>query len=50
MPQLQAALDLSAKRLLTNPAANNLLTKARTDPYLNSLRNLPEFQKLVPPN
>jgi tetratricopeptide (TPR) repeat protein len=50
LPQLQIALDLSAKRLATNPAANNLLNKARTDPYLNSLRNLPEFQKLVPGN
>jgi tetratricopeptide (TPR) repeat protein len=50
LPQLQAALDLSAKRLATNPAANNLLNKARIDPYLNSLRNLPEFKKLVPGN
>ncbi len=50
LPQLQIALDLSAKRLTTNSAANNLLNKARTDPYLNSLRNLPEFQKLVPGN
>jgi thioredoxin-like negative regulator of GroEL len=50
LPQLQVALDLNAKRLLTNPAADNLLNKARTDPYLNSLRSLPEFQKLVPGN
>ena len=47
---LQVALDLNARRLKTNPAANNLMTQARADPHFNALRNLPEFQKLVPPN
>jgi tetratricopeptide (TPR) repeat protein len=50
LQSLRTALDLSAKRLATNPTASNLLLLARTDPRLNSLRNLPEFQALVPPN
>jgi tetratricopeptide (TPR) repeat protein len=50
LQNLQAALDLSARRLKTNPAANDLLAQARIDPHFNSLRALPEFQKLVPTN
>jgi tetratricopeptide (TPR) repeat protein len=50
LQNLRLALDLSTKRLATNPAASNLLTLARTDPRLNSLRNLPEFKSIVPPN
>jgi Flp pilus assembly protein TadD len=50
LQNLRIALDLSTKRLATNPAASNLLTLARTDPRLNSLRNLPEFKSIVPPN
>ncbi|MEK7707117.1 MAG: DUF2723 domain-containing protein, partial [Verrucomicrobiota bacterium] len=46
---LTHALDLSARRLEKNPAASNLLIKARNDPSFNPLRPLPEFQKLVPP-
>jgi tetratricopeptide (TPR) repeat protein len=49
LTNLKAALDLSAERRKTNPAANDLLTQARTDPHLNALRSLPEFLKLVPP-
>jgi tetratricopeptide (TPR) repeat protein len=49
MANLKAALDLSAERLKTNPAARDLQAEARKDPHLNSLRGLPEFQKLVPP-
>jgi tetratricopeptide (TPR) repeat protein len=49
LTNLTLALDLSARRLKTNPAARNLLTQARGDAHLNSLRSLPEFQKLVPP-
>jgi len=50
LEDLKAALDLSAQRLKTNPAARNLLDAARTDPSFNALRSLPEFQKMVPPN
>ena len=50
LENLQSALDLNAKRLATNPAAEDLLSKARTDPRFGSLRNLPAFQKLVPPD
>ena len=50
MQQLQLTLDLSAKRLATNPAARNMLNEARNDPRFNGLHNLPEFQKLVPGN
>jgi thioredoxin-like negative regulator of GroEL len=45
---LHIALDLSAGRLKANPAANDLLIQARTDPHFSALRNLPEFQKIVP--
>jgi tetratricopeptide (TPR) repeat protein len=50
LQDLHAALDLSAKRLQHSPSARNLVSEARTDPRFNSLRLLPEFQKLVPPN
>jgi tetratricopeptide (TPR) repeat protein len=50
LQHLQVALDLSAKRLETNPTARNLLTEARSDPRFSNLRSLPEFQKLVPGN
>jgi len=49
LQNLQASLDLSAKRLATNPAARDLVAEARKDPRFDSLRNLPAFQKLVPP-
>ena len=50
LQNLQVALDLNARRLKSNPTANDLLSQARVDTHFNSLRNLPEFQKLVPPN
>jgi tetratricopeptide (TPR) repeat protein len=50
MENLQIALDLNARRLETNPGAHDLLIEARKDPRFNSLRNLPAFQKLVPPD
>jgi tetratricopeptide (TPR) repeat protein len=50
LKNLKSALDLSAKRLSTNSSARNLLTEARADQRFNPLRNLPEFQKLVPPD
>ena len=46
---LKIALDLNAQRLAKDPKARDLLAAARTDSRLNNLRNLPEFQKLVPP-
>jgi tetratricopeptide (TPR) repeat protein len=49
LTNLKTALDLSAARLKTNPAARDLLAQARNDAHLNSLRALPEFQKIVPP-
>ncbi|HTL73749.1 MAG TPA: DUF2723 domain-containing protein [bacterium] len=49
MINLKLAIDLSAQRLKTNPAARDLLAEARKDAHLNSLRPLPEFLKLVPP-
>jgi thioredoxin-like negative regulator of GroEL len=49
LQNLQASLGLSAKRLAANPAASDLLAQARKDPRFDSLRNLPAFQKIVPP-
>jgi tetratricopeptide (TPR) repeat protein len=49
LTNLKLALTLNAARLNTNPAARDLLAQARTDAHLNSLRALPDFQKLVPP-
>jgi len=50
LPNLRQSLKLSAQRLKSNPTAHDLLSEARKDPRFNSLRNLPEFQKMVPPN
>jgi tetratricopeptide (TPR) repeat protein len=50
LQSLRQSLDLSAQRLKSNPTARDLLFEARKDPRFNSLRNLPEFQKMVPPN
>jgi thioredoxin-like negative regulator of GroEL len=49
LKDLQAALEMSQARLKADPAASNLLAEARKDTILNSLRNQPAFQKLVPP-
>ena len=48
LTNITTAINMSNDRLKTNPAARNLLTQARGDAHLNSLRALPEFQKLVP--
>ncbi len=48
LANLKVAMDLNAQRLQQNPAATNLLVLARTDGRFNALRNLPDFQKLVP--
>jgi tetratricopeptide (TPR) repeat protein len=50
LQNLRKSLDLSAQRLKSNPTAHDLLNEARKDQHLEPLRNLPEFQKLVPPN
>jgi tetratricopeptide (TPR) repeat protein len=50
LQDLRTSLNLSAARLKTNPGARDLLAEARKDQRFDSLRNLPDFQKLVPPN
>ena len=47
---LRTCLDLNTRRLQHNPKARDLLAEARKDRRFDPLRNLPEFQKLVPPN
>ena len=49
LKDLQIALDQSRARLKSNPKARDLLVEARKDENLKPLRNLPAFQKLVPP-
>ena len=49
LADLKLALDLNAKRLATNPAAVDILKYVRSDPNLNSLRSLPQYQQIVPP-
>jgi tetratricopeptide (TPR) repeat protein len=48
LQDLRTSLDLSAKRLQQNPKARDLLAEVRKDNRFDPLRNLPEFQKLVP--
>jgi cytochrome c-type biogenesis protein CcmH/NrfG len=48
MSAISNALTLSNARRATNPAAIDLVAEAKKDSRLNALRNLPEFQKLVP--
>jgi tetratricopeptide (TPR) repeat protein len=50
LQNLHKSLELNAQRLKSNTTARDLLFEARKDPRFNSLRNLPEFQKMVPPN
>jgi tetratricopeptide (TPR) repeat protein len=50
LQDLHTALDLSAQRLKQNPKARNLLEAVRKDRRFDPLRNLPAFQKMVPPN
>jgi tetratricopeptide (TPR) repeat protein len=50
LQDLRTCLDLSAKRLQRDPTARDLLATARKDQRFAPLRNLPEFQKLVPPD
>jgi len=50
LKNLALSLGASAKRRLSNPAARDLVSEARNDVRFNSIRNEPEFQKLVPAN
>jgi tetratricopeptide (TPR) repeat protein len=50
LKNLGLAIEMSNKRLLTNSTEQNLAVAARSDSRLNNLRNLPEFQKIVPSN
>ena len=50
LQHLQTSLDLNAKRLAANPSARDLLSEARKDPRFDTLRTLPAFQKIVPPD
>ena len=49
LDNLRIAMNLNAKRLQQNPKASNLAATNRSDPRFDALRNLPEFQKIVPP-
>ncbi len=49
MEPFKQALELNGKRLATNPQAPNLLHTNRTDARFNSMRHLPEYQKLIAP-
>ena len=49
LENLRIAMDLNAKRLARDPKASDLAATNRTDPRFDALRNLPEFQKIVPP-
>ncbi len=46
---LAVSLQLSGRRLATDPKASNLLERAAVDGRFQSIRALPEFQKLVGP-
>ena len=48
LTNLQTAFAMSLRQRATNPAAHDLIGAARTDPRFNSLRAMPEFQKLFP--
>jgi hypothetical protein len=50
LQDLRKALDLNARRLKINPAARDLAIEARKDPRFDSVRNRPDFQKIIAPN
>jgi tetratricopeptide (TPR) repeat protein len=50
LENLSRSLELSAQRLKTNSSARDLMLEVRKDQRFDSLRNLPAFQKIVPPN
>ena len=45
---LRQALDLSAKRLQRDPKARDLLASARKEERFGTMRQTPEFKKMVP--
>ncbi len=47
LAELKVALDLNAKRLAKNPAAENIIARIRADQNFTPLRGLPEYQKLI---
>jgi tetratricopeptide (TPR) repeat protein len=49
LPDLRRALDLSARRLASDPKAHDLLAEARWDPSFASLRQNSEFKQLTAP-
>jgi thioredoxin-like negative regulator of GroEL len=48
LPALTQALTLNAKRPDNDPKKNEIVNRARTDERFASIRQTPEFQKLVP--
>jgi tetratricopeptide (TPR) repeat protein len=49
LEDLRIAMDLNAKRLKLDPKASDLAATNRADHRFDMLRNLPEFQKIIPP-
>jgi tetratricopeptide (TPR) repeat protein len=49
LADLRICMDLNARRLQLDTNAGNLAVTIRSDPNFDSLRSLPEFQKIVPP-
>ncbi|HOX56429.1 MAG TPA: DUF2723 domain-containing protein [Candidatus Paceibacterota bacterium] len=49
IPALRHALELSDRRLKQDPKALDLRTKVMEDPRLASLRQLPEFKRVIEP-
>jgi tetratricopeptide (TPR) repeat protein len=50
LQNLSRSLDLSTQRLKSNPTARDLVAEARKDSRFDSVRNRPEFQKIISPN
>jgi tetratricopeptide (TPR) repeat protein len=49
LENLRVAMDLNAKRLQSDPKSGDLAATNRSDPRFDTLRSLPEFQKILPP-
>ena len=49
LAELRLALAMNDQRRVTNPKAPDLVDSVRNDSRFAPMRNLPEFQKLVPP-
>jgi ankyrin repeat protein/thioredoxin-like negative regulator of GroEL len=48
LADLKKALELNSQRLQTNPSARDLAAQAAKDPRFDSLKNDPDFQRLLP--